>query len=194
VRPCTAKARDVLPGSAVLSMIRSGMPNCVNQSASTRPVGPAPTINTGNREAIGCGTLTEAMPQHYHHGLVVVPVVLAILASYTALTLALRLRSSSSVMSEGPGHGAMFMVRLPAIDAQGLEDAEKRRKAPRFQRKVLVVEDAEDTRRSLRIALEMNGHEVHTPTRTCRRHHDAARGGKRIRHARGQDAGDGGWL
>jgi diguanylate cyclase len=67
-----------------------------------------------------------------------------------------------SVVSEGPGHGAVFMVRLPAIDAQGLEEAEKRRKAPRFQRKVLVVEDAEDTRRSLRIALEMNGHEVHT--------------------------------
>jgi NO-binding membrane sensor protein with MHYT domain/CheY-like chemotaxis protein len=32
------------------------------------------------------------MPQHYHHGLVLVSLVVAILASYTALTLALRIR------------------------------------------------------------------------------------------------------
>jgi len=33
-----------VPGSAVLSMIRTEMPSRVNQSASTRQVGPAPTI------------------------------------------------------------------------------------------------------------------------------------------------------
>jgi CheY-like chemotaxis protein/anti-sigma regulatory factor (Ser/Thr protein kinase) len=66
-----------------------------------------------------------------------------------------------SVTSEGPGHGATFKVQIPAIEAP-LEKTQKRRTAPRFQRKVLVVEDAEDTRLSLRIALEMNGHEVHT--------------------------------
>src|SRR3954470_22376920 len=32
------------------------------------------------------------MPQHYHHGLVLVSLLVAILASYTALTLALRIR------------------------------------------------------------------------------------------------------
>src|SRR5262245_14985944 len=32
------------------------------------------------------------MPQHYHHGLVLLSLVVAILASYTALTLALRIR------------------------------------------------------------------------------------------------------
>src|SRR2546423_7464824 len=81
-------------------MIRTGMPKPVNQSASTRPVGPAPIINTGNRDGMDgdisiCCTLADAMQQHYHHGLVLVSVVVAILASYTALTLALRLRSSS---------------------------------------------------------------------------------------------------
>ena len=35
------------------------------------------------------------MPQHYHHGLVLVSLVVAILASYTALTLALRIRVAS---------------------------------------------------------------------------------------------------
>src|SRR5918999_2737135 len=35
------------------------------------------------------------MPQHYHPGLVLVSLVVAILASYTALTLALRIRSAS---------------------------------------------------------------------------------------------------
>src|SRR5919109_2166500 len=32
------------------------------------------------------------MPQHYHHGLVVVSLLVAVLASYTALTLAMRIR------------------------------------------------------------------------------------------------------
>jgi NO-binding membrane sensor protein with MHYT domain len=32
------------------------------------------------------------MPQHYHHGLVALSILVAILASYTALTLAVRIR------------------------------------------------------------------------------------------------------
>ena len=47
MRACTAKAREVVPGSAVLSMIRTATPSLVSQSASTSPVGPAPTIKTG---------------------------------------------------------------------------------------------------------------------------------------------------
>ncbi len=35
------------------------------------------------------------MHQHYHHGLVLVSLLVAILASYTALTLALRIRDAS---------------------------------------------------------------------------------------------------
>src|SRR5438067_4081551 len=46
VRACTATARDVVPGSEVLSTIRTGTPSRASHSANTRPVGPAPTIRT----------------------------------------------------------------------------------------------------------------------------------------------------
>ena len=46
VRACTASARDVVPGSAVLSTIRTRMPSRVSHSANTKPVGPAPTMRT----------------------------------------------------------------------------------------------------------------------------------------------------
>ena len=39
------------------------------------------------------------MPQHYHHGLVLVSLLVAILASYTALNLALRIRNASRAAS-----------------------------------------------------------------------------------------------
>ena len=44
VRACTASAREVVPGSAVWSIIRTRTPSRVIHSAKTRPVGPAPMI------------------------------------------------------------------------------------------------------------------------------------------------------
>src|SRR4051794_16043332 len=41
-----ASARDVVPDSEVLSMIRTRTPSLVSQMARTRPVGPAPMITT----------------------------------------------------------------------------------------------------------------------------------------------------
>src|SRR5262245_60393682 len=46
MRECTTSARDVVPGSATLSMMCTSTPRRASQSASTRPVGPAPTIKT----------------------------------------------------------------------------------------------------------------------------------------------------
>src|SRR4051794_38468165 len=46
MRAWTTMARDVVPGSAALSMIRTPIPRRISQSAKTRPVGPAPTIRT----------------------------------------------------------------------------------------------------------------------------------------------------
>src|ERR1700674_384613 len=46
VRACTATARDVVAGSAVLSTILTRTPSRVSHRASTRPVGPAPTMRT----------------------------------------------------------------------------------------------------------------------------------------------------
>jgi NO-binding membrane sensor protein with MHYT domain/CheY-like chemotaxis protein len=66
------------------------------------------------------------------------------------------------VESEGPGRGSSFTVRLAAIDAEKGTAVAALRAGPRSARTVLVVEDAEDARQSLRLALEMNGHSVHT--------------------------------
>src|SRR5947207_12090046 len=46
-----ATARDVVPGSGVLSRIRTLTPSRLSHRARTRPVGPAPTIRT-RRSAI----------------------------------------------------------------------------------------------------------------------------------------------
>lgn len=68
---------------------------------------------------------------------------------------------SVSVTSKGPGAGATFTVRLPAIvrprrdllDRAGIEE-------PLRTRRVLIVEDNDDTRQMLRAALTLKGHEV----------------------------------
>ena len=68
---------------------------------------------------------------------------------------------SVSVTSKGPGAGATFTVRLPAIvrprrdllDRAGIEE-------PLRMRRVLIVEDNDDTRQMLRAALTLKGHEV----------------------------------
>jgi diguanylate cyclase len=67
-----------------------------------------------------------------------------------------------SVASQGRGKGASFSVRLPAIETPALAGDAHARMGDRARRNVLVVEDADDARNSLRMALEMAGHEVHT--------------------------------
>jgi signal transduction histidine kinase/CheY-like chemotaxis protein len=66
--------------------------------------------------------------------------------------------------SDGPGQGSAFMVRLPC----GAPNAEPVAAAPpqpaalaAGHRRVLIVEDNADARDSLRMLLEMDGHEVH---------------------------------
>src|SRR5207248_4736651 len=49
-----------------------------------------------NFSALPSPDFSVDMHQHYHNGLIFVSVAVAILASYTALTLALRIRSTSS--------------------------------------------------------------------------------------------------
>src|SRR5215469_10563866 len=55
VRAWTARAREVVPGSDVLSMMRGLTPTLLSQSERTRPVGPAPTTRT-SLYAIPCST------------------------------------------------------------------------------------------------------------------------------------------
>jgi CheY-like chemotaxis protein len=66
--------------------------------------------------------------------------------------------------SDGPDRGAVFTVRLPLVAAPPRPD-----KAPAvigqgaggMRSRVLLVEDNEDSREMLRMALDMAGHEVH---------------------------------
>src|SRR5262245_34239571 len=65
------------------------------------------------------------MAQHYHHGLVLISLVVAILASYTALTLALRIRQARGIealawlvgggFAMGLGVWAMHFVGMLAL-------------------------------------------------------------------------------
>jgi PAS domain S-box-containing protein len=70
---------------------------------------------------------------------------------------------SVAVWSAGPGQGSEFTVRLPAaappVTAAGRPGAGARPAAAR-SRRVLVVEDSADARQSLRLLLELAGHEV----------------------------------
>ncbi len=72
---------------------------------------------------------------------------------------------SVAVWSAGPGQGSEFTVRLPAVAAPVAAAAgggDGTRPAPVRSRRVLVVEDNPDARQSLRMLLEMAGHEVQT--------------------------------
>lgn len=63
--------------------------------------------------------------------------------------------------SEGPGRGAEFTVRLPLAEpGERLERSEGLRPPPAARRRVLIVEDDADARESLRLVLELDGHEV----------------------------------
>jgi two-component system CheB/CheR fusion protein len=58
--------------------------------------------------------------------------------------------------SEGPGHGARFIIRLPLLDSAHLsQDADSAQKElPALKMTILVVDDSEDTVEMLRFALE----------------------------------------
>jgi signal transduction histidine kinase len=62
--------------------------------------------------------------------------------------------------SEGPGKGSEFIVHLPAIEAPAEAVAPERSAGNSFRRRIALVEDNDDVRASLRVLLEMEGHEV----------------------------------
>ena len=71
---------------------------------------------------------------------------------------------SVAAWSAGPGQGSEFTVRLPAMavpDAP-VESAPTSARPAHPSRRVLVVEDSADARHSLRMLLELAGHQVET--------------------------------
>ncbi len=67
-----------------------------------------------------------------------------------------------SARSEGPGTGAEFEVRLPALaeDADTQAPSPTPRSVPDGRRRILVVDDSDDMARTLQILLEHRGHET----------------------------------
>jgi signal transduction histidine kinase len=65
-----------------------------------------------------------------------------------------------SAASEGPGHGAVFTVRLPAIARPHRLAEPVATEKHGEPRRVLIIEDNDDTRQMLSAALVLNGHEV----------------------------------
>ncbi|BDG04720.1 ATP-binding response regulator [Anaeromyxobacter oryzae] len=61
--------------------------------------------------------------------------------------------------SEGPGRGSEFVVRLPVENGDGPATAALAPAGDR-RRRVLVIDDSDDNRSALRLALEHLGHEV----------------------------------
>ena len=67
---------------------------------------------------------------------------------------------SVSAESPGRGQGATFTVRLPAAAAPAERPDSAGARKPVRPRRILIVEDNEDTRRMLRGALALEGHQV----------------------------------
>jgi signal transduction histidine kinase/ActR/RegA family two-component response regulator len=67
----------------------------------------------------------------------------------------------AEAQSAGTGKGSVFTVRLPAIDALAEKPAPKAAPESRRRHHVVLVEDNDDARASLRMLLTLDGHEVH---------------------------------
>lgn len=86
------------------------------------------------------------------------------------LTLARKLTElhggSVIASSSGPGRGSEFVVRIPAGAESGPESlplpAAAAQETPSDRLRILVVDDARDTRELLKLVLELDGHEVKT--------------------------------
>jgi signal transduction histidine kinase/CheY-like chemotaxis protein len=67
-----------------------------------------------------------------------------------------------SASSDGPGNGSKFTIRLPVTGLAAVENDDfcDEESSPTSSRRILVVEDNEDSREMLTQALELKGHEV----------------------------------
>src|SRR5262245_31488714 len=78
VRACMTSAREVVPGALVLSMMRTPTPRRASQSASMRPVGPAPTMRIAALPLLRDGVVARLAVRILPVAALVVIVVVAI--------------------------------------------------------------------------------------------------------------------
>jgi CheY-like chemotaxis protein len=76
--------------------------------------------------------------------------------------LAVALGGALRASSEGPGKGSTFTIRLPRATPPAAAAAEPAAPARDDRSRVLVVEDQQDARDSLRMLLEFDNHQVET--------------------------------
>jgi len=70
---------------------------------------------------------------------------------------------SIAAQSEGPGHGSRFTVRLPVVEGEPQpRQLSESTPARSTHRRILIVDDNEDSADSLARLLEMRGNETHT--------------------------------
>jgi len=69
---------------------------------------------------------------------------------------------SIEAVSEGPGRGAEFVVRLPMMDADFLAPAPRRSERGATPRRILIVDDNTDSTHSMEALQIRHGHEVRT--------------------------------
>jgi signal transduction histidine kinase/ActR/RegA family two-component response regulator len=67
---------------------------------------------------------------------------------------------SAQALSEGPGKGARFVIRLPLVPAPAPSDQPSAQATPSRSQRVLVVEDNDDGREMLALLLQASSHQV----------------------------------
>ena len=67
----------------------------------------------------------------------------------------------TQVTSAGSGRGSVFAVELPQIAPVSMPASAKVVSPPAAPRRILIVEDNQDSREMMRLLLELAGHEVH---------------------------------
>jgi two-component system CheB/CheR fusion protein len=69
---------------------------------------------------------------------------------------------SVSASSDGPGNGSEFLISLPRSASSGISPVSAAQITHTFSRRILIADDNHDAMETLKLLLEMEGHEIQT--------------------------------